>query len=124
AADTDYFIFALPVEQMAYYVHRSMTLKHYDPSLKTIPQLSEYVDWMAGVQFFVTSVVNITRGHIDLLDSEWSLTAISHVQFWKDFDVRRMGKGKAEGKVKSILSVDISAWDKKGRLRNKAAYDC
>jgi hypothetical protein len=35
-----------------------------------------------------------------------------------------MGKGKAEGKVKSILSVDISAWDKKGRLRNKAAYDC
>src|SRR6185369_15171683 len=120
----DYFVFALPVEQMAYYVSRSETLRQLDPSLRKILLLSEHVDWMAGVQFYLTDVVNVTRGHIDLLDSEWALTAISQVQFWKDIDLKNRGQGDQKGQVKSILSVDVSAWDRKGRLLRKEAFNC
>jgi uncharacterized protein with NAD-binding domain and iron-sulfur cluster len=120
----DYFIFALPVEQMAYYVNCSETLRRYDPSLKNIILLSEHVDWMAGIQFYLSDVVNVTRGHIDLLDSEWALTAISEVQFWKDVDLKDRGVGSEQGKTKSILSVDISAWGKRGRFLRKEAFNC
>jgi uncharacterized protein with NAD-binding domain and iron-sulfur cluster len=120
----DYFVFALPVEQMAYYVNRSDTLQSYDKSLSNIILLSEHVDWMAGIQFYLSDVVNVTRGHIDLLDSEWALTAISEVQFWKDIDLKSRGIGANTGKVKSILSVDISAWGNRGRFLRKEAYNC
>jgi uncharacterized protein with NAD-binding domain and iron-sulfur cluster len=116
----DHFVFALPVEQMAYYINRSDTLQEYDPSLRNILRLSEHVDWMAGVQFYLRNVVNITRGHIDLLDSEWALTAVSQVQFWKDSEYRL----PASEPVRSILSVDISAWDRKGRFNRKEAFNC
>ena len=129
--EADHYLFALPVEQMAYYVQRSETLQRLDPALKNIILLSEHVDWMAGVQFYLKDVVNITRGHIDLLDSEWALTAVSQVQFWKDVDLAQPGqrsgsRGPAAGRggVGSILSVDVSAWDRKGRLRPKEAYNC
>jgi uncharacterized protein with NAD-binding domain and iron-sulfur cluster len=120
----DYYVFALPVEQMAYYVSRSETLQQYDPSLRRVVLLSEHVDWMAGIQFFLKDVASLTRGHIDLLDSEWALTAISQAQFWKDFDLKALGEGSCKGRVRSILSVDISAWDKKGRLIRKEAFNC
>lgn len=121
----DYFIFALPVEQMAYYVNRSDTLKSYDASLRNIVRLSDHVDWMAGIQFYLTDVVTITRGHIDLLDSEWSLTAIAQTQFWDpDFEPHRMATGSMGRSVRSILSVDVSAWDKRGRLLRKEAFNC
>jgi uncharacterized protein with NAD-binding domain and iron-sulfur cluster len=120
----DYFIFALPVEQMAYYVHRSDTMQSYDSSLRNIILLSEHVDWMSGIQFYLSDVVNVTRGHIDLLDSEWALTAISEVQFWKDIDLKSRGVGASKGKVKSILSVDISAWGRRGRFLRKEAFNC
>ncbi len=126
----DHYLFALPVEQMAYYIQRSETLQRLDPALKNIIPLSEHVDWMAGVQFYLRDVVNITRGHIDLLDSEWALTAVSQVQFWKDVDLPAMATDpdpelrRQAGEVRSILSVDISAWDRKGRLRPKEAYNC
>jgi uncharacterized protein with NAD-binding domain and iron-sulfur cluster len=116
----DHFVFALPVEQMAYYISRSDTLQEYDPSLRNILRLSEHVDWMAGIQFYLRNVVNITRGHIDLLDSEWALTAVSAVQFWKDSEYRL----PESEPVRSILSVDISAWDRKGRFNRKEAYNC
>jgi uncharacterized protein with NAD-binding domain and iron-sulfur cluster len=126
----DHYLFALPVEQMAYYVQRSETLQRLDPSLKNIVLLSEHVDWMAGVQFYLKDVVTITRGHIDLLDSEWALTAVSHVQFWKDVNLQSMANDpdpearRQAQEVRSILSVDVSAWDRKGRLRPKEAYNC
>jgi uncharacterized protein with NAD-binding domain and iron-sulfur cluster len=121
----DYFVFALPVEQMAYYVNRSDTLKSYDPSLRKIVRLSNNVDWMAGIQFYLSDVVNITRGHIDLLDSEWSLTAISQTQFWhSDFEPQKLARGRLGRRVRSILSVDISAWDRRGRLYRKEAFNC
>jgi uncharacterized protein with NAD-binding domain and iron-sulfur cluster len=129
-ARADHYLFALPVEQMAYYVQRSETLQRLDPRLKNIVLLSEHVDWMAGIQFYLRDVVNITRGHIDLLDSEWALTAVSQLQFWKDVNLQAMADDpdpearRQAQEVRSILSVDISAWDRKGRLRPKEAYNC
>jgi hypothetical protein len=116
----DYYVLALPVEQMAFYVNRSPELVRRDPALRKIVRLSEHVSWMVGIQFYLTEDVRITRGHIDHLDSEWALTAISQTQFWSEVDM----KDRGDGKVRAILSVDISAWDEKGRLFDKEAWNC
>jgi uncharacterized protein with NAD-binding domain and iron-sulfur cluster len=117
----DYYVFALPVEQMAYHVQRSATLRALDPSLTNLILLSEHVDWMAGIQFFFTRKLEINRGHIACLDSEWQITAIEQAQFWGDeIDI----EGRNRGKVKSVLSVDISAWNTRGRVVGKEAYNC
>lgn len=122
--EADYFVFALPVEQMAYFVDRDPTFAHYEnPAAKmfsNIVRLSEHVDWMAGIQFYLRSKADITRGHFACLDSEWCLTGISQVQFWDDVDMKERG----DGKCKAILSVDISAWDAPGQKHKKAAWDC
>jgi uncharacterized protein with NAD-binding domain and iron-sulfur cluster len=131
SAEAEYFVFALPVEQMAYVVETSPTLQKVDAaktekpadgggSLAGLVRLSEHVDWMAGIQFYLSEKVNITPGHIACLDSEWSLTAISQTQFWSDVDMKEYGLGDC----KSILSVDISAWDRPGTEVAKAAWDC
>ena len=78
----DYFVFALPIEQMAYQVQVSEAMRRIDPKLTNIIRLSEHVDWMAGIQFYLTEKLEITRGHIACLDSPWQLTAIEQVQFW------------------------------------------
>jgi uncharacterized protein with NAD-binding domain and iron-sulfur cluster len=116
----DHFVFAMAVEQMAFYVHRSEMLRRVDPDLTKIILLSEQVSWMAGIQFYLTENERITPGHIDCIDSEWRLTAISQTQFWSD-----TYREPLEGfKVKAILSVDISAWDVKGPVFKKEAYAC
>lgn len=121
----DYYVFALPVEQMAYYIQRSEMLQRKDPSLLNVVALSNHVEWMSGIQFYLTEDLKITPGHIDFLDSEWALTAISQSQFWSEVDLRDRGVGNHRGRVKSILSVDISAWNVAGgRKHNKEAFSC
>jgi uncharacterized protein with NAD-binding domain and iron-sulfur cluster len=113
---TTYFVFAVPVEQMAYYVNRAPMLTHYDPSLRRLILLSENTDWMVGIQFFLRETVEIVRGHLVCMDSEWSLTAVEHMQYWRDVEL--------PSDVKSIISVDIAAWDQKGRFNRKEAFNC
>ncbi len=115
-AEADYYVFAVPVEQMAYYVNRTTTLTSYDPSLRNIVALAGAVDWMSGIQFYLKYPVRLAPGHIVCADSEWALTAIEQTQFWKDVPL--------PAEVQSILSVDISAWDKKGRFRRREAFLC
>jgi uncharacterized protein with NAD-binding domain and iron-sulfur cluster len=114
--DVDYYVFAIPVEQMAYFVNRSTMMTHYDESLRNIVKLSASVDWMAGIQFYLRSPLNLEAGHIVCADSEWALTAIDQTQFWREADLPK--------DVQSILSVDISEWNKKGRKYNKEAFRC
>jgi uncharacterized protein with NAD-binding domain and iron-sulfur cluster len=120
----DYFVFALPVEQMAFYVHRSETIRRADPSLANLILLSEQVGWMAGIQFYLTENETITPGHIDCIDSEWRLTAIVQTQFWADSHLSAFREKPRGSRVRAILSVDISAWDIKGQLFKKEAYAC
>jgi hypothetical protein len=53
------------------------------------------------------------------VDSEWALTTISQSQFWPRFPAASFG----DGTVKTILSVDISAWDERAES-GKTAKEC
>jgi uncharacterized protein with NAD-binding domain and iron-sulfur cluster len=116
-ASGDYFIAAVPVERMVELL--SPSLLEGDPSLVNLRELVEYVEWMNGIQFYLTEDVPIAHGHSIFVDSPWALTSVSQPQFWRDYDVSRYG----DGTVKGILSVDISDWDVKG-LNGKTAKSC
>jgi hypothetical protein len=113
----DFYVMALPVEQMAYHVNRSVMLTTHDPGLARIVQLANHTDWMAGIQFYLCEDADLGQGHMIFMDSEWALTAIEQVQFWR-------GVGGVPRNVKAIVSVDISAWDRRGRFVNKEAFNC
>jgi uncharacterized protein with NAD-binding domain and iron-sulfur cluster len=112
----DHYVFALPVEQMAYYIDRSTMLRWHAPQLEDIVELSTSIDWMVGIQFYLRRPLELPRGHIVLADSEWALTALEQTQFWSGVPL--------PPDVRSILSVDISAWDRRGRFSQKEAYRC
>lgn len=113
----DYFIGAMPVERMAELV--TPELLAGDPSLVNLNALTEYVEWMNGIQYYLTEDVPIARGHAIYVDSPWALTSVSQAQFWTDFNLTKYG----DGRVKGILSVDISDWDVHG-LNGKEAVRC
>jgi uncharacterized protein with NAD-binding domain and iron-sulfur cluster len=112
----DYFVLALPLEQLAYYVNRSTMLAHLAPELRRVIPLSREMDWMAGIQFYMGTPLDVAPGHLVGLDSDWALTAIEQTRFWDDVPIPR--------EVRGILSVDIGAWDKKGRRVRKEAFNC
>jgi len=112
----DYFIFALPVERLARLL--SPSLLALDPSLKNLHELTEYVEWMNGIQFYLTEDVPIVPGHTSYIDTPWALTSISQPQFWKDYDLTKYG----DGQVRGLLSVCISDWDVRGLNGKEARY--
>jgi len=113
----DFFIGALPIERMAELV--TPALSSCDPSLVNLNELSAYVEWMNGIQFYLTEPMPIAKGHAIYVDSPWALTSVSQAQFWKDFELAKY----SDGAVKDILSVDISDWDVIG-LNGKQAQHC
>ena len=113
----DYFVAALPVERMAELL--SPGLLDGDPSLANLNELTEYVEWMNGIQLYLRRDVPIAPGHTIYIDSPWALTSISQPQFWRGFDLTKCGDGEVSG----LLSVDISDWDIKG-LNGKEAREC
>jgi len=116
----DYYVAAVPVEAMETLLERSPALEAHEGSLKDLKQLQ--VEWMNGVQFYLKRDVSIVRGHTVYLDSPWALTSISQRQFWeKSYDFSQLGNGKVRG----ILSVDISDWNTPGnRKHKKPASQC
>ncbi len=115
-ATGDWFVGALPVERMAPLLTPEMIAA--DPALGSLAPLSNNVQWMNGIQFYLTRDVPITHGHIIFIDSPWALTAVSQRQFWTAIDFGQWGDGKTQG----IISVDISQWDTPG-FNGKAAID-
>jgi uncharacterized protein with NAD-binding domain and iron-sulfur cluster/uncharacterized protein YqjF (DUF2071 family) len=95
-----------------------------DEGLEGILQLKSQVNWMTGIQFYLTDAVEVIAGHINCLDSPWSITALSQLQFWPSVEMPRLGDGKAT----CIVSVDISNWDAKGspdgKVPHKTAKEC
>jgi uncharacterized protein with NAD-binding domain and iron-sulfur cluster len=122
----DYFIFAVPVEAMAALLETDMlengNVLKADPSLKSILTLQKHVSWMNGLQLYLNERVDIVHGHQLYVDSPWAITAISQIQFWENsgYSIEQYGNGR----VKGIISVDISNWDNMGILYNKPAKDC
>ena len=113
----DYFIGAVPVERMADLLSPEMLSA--DPSLASIEKLKDAVEWMNGIQFYLTEDIPIVHGHTIYLDSPWAITSISQPQFWRDYDLGDYG----DGKVRGIISVDISNWNVRG-LNGKTAREC
>ena len=113
----DWFISALPIERIAPLLTPAMT--RADPALAKLPLLAEDVQWMNGIQYYLTKDVELTHGHVIFIDSPWALTAVSQKQFWAGINFENW----ADGKTKGLLSVDISEWDKPG-TNGKTARDC
>lgn len=115
----DYYIMAVPVERAAALIAKSPGMVEADAVLDYIKQLAKSLSWMNGVQFYLNQVVNINEGHIIYSDSEWALTSISQTQFWKGFDLSKCFNGK----VKCIISIDVSDW-LNTTFEGKLAKDC
>lgn len=114
----DYYIGAVPVEVMVELLNEGML--DIDPTLESIKTLALNVSWMNGIQLYLTEDIKINHGHTVYVDTPWALTTISQAQFWKDFDWSQYG----DGKIKTILSVDVSDWFCPGILYDKTAANC
>lgn len=100
----DHYILATPVERAAPLMTSEMV--DADATLGDLQTLANSVSWMNGIQFYLNQDVKVTKGHIIFSDSQWALTGISQIQFWKNYDLG----DRFNGKVKGVLSVDISDW--------------
>ena len=111
--DAAHFVLAVPVERAAELITEEMIKA--DAEFGDIKTLAKSVSWMNGIQFYLNQDVPITRGHVVFSNSEWALTGISQIQFWKNYELG----DRFNGNVKGVLSVDISDWlhtKYKGRL--------
>jgi uncharacterized protein with NAD-binding domain and iron-sulfur cluster len=113
----DWFVLAMPVERARRVL--GPKVRALDPGLSQLDHL--FVDWMAGIQFYLRRKVDITRGHLTFLDAPWALTALTQGQFWAGRDFAR---DYGDGSAVDCLSVDISDWDTKGILYGKPAKRC
>lgn len=118
AGDADWYVAALPVEDMARLL--SPEMEALDPNLANIRTLASHVRWMNGIQFFLREDVPVIRGHVLYLDSPWAITSVSQPQFWPRLDMAQRG----DGTVRGILSVDISDWDTEGLFVRIPAREC
>jgi geranylgeranyl pyrophosphate synthase/uncharacterized protein with NAD-binding domain and iron-sulfur cluster len=103
-----YYVAALPIERMAPLVNRSLLAA--DPALGGLKALSANVAWMNGVQFYLRRELSTARGHVIHIDTEWALTSISQLQFWRDLGPEQFG----DSNVRGVLSVDVSDWTAPG----------
>jgi uncharacterized protein with NAD-binding domain and iron-sulfur cluster len=117
--DADYYIAALPAEVMARLLDDGIL--DADSSLEGIKEIgTKYVEWMNGIQFFLTEDMPLSNGHTIYIDSPWALTSISQQQFWPDHPLESYG----DGNVRGVISVDISNWHADGSTVKKPAMYC
>jgi len=115
----DYYIFAVPVDRMISILGNSDMRQCANLfSLQGLPQL--HTAWMAGMQYYLYSDVEITDGFALYLDSPWSLSTVSFKQWWPDVNWSEMGDGKEGG----IISAIVSNFTAPGILFNKPAVQC
>ncbi|MFI7354305.1 FAD-dependent oxidoreductase [Streptomyces avidinii] len=113
----DHYVSALPVE----HARRtwSAALRAADPMLGRCDRLQ--TDWMTGIQFYLTERAPLVHGHLNCIDSPWSLTAIQQAEHWPSRD---FPADYGDGTAVDCLSVDISEWDKPGILYGRTAKQC
>ncbi|MEU0368742.1 FAD-dependent oxidoreductase [Streptomyces sp. NPDC006283] len=113
----DHYISAMPVE------HARRTwgpeLRAADPQLARCDKLQ--TDWMTGIQFYLTESAPMLHGHLNCIDSPWSLTAIQQAAHWPDRD---FPADYGDGVAVDCVSVDISEWDRPGILYGRTAKQC
>ena len=90
-----------------------------DPALGNLSTLAPNVEWMNGLQFYLRRDLPIAHGHVIHIDSEWALTSVSQVQFWRSMSPDQFG----DSDVRGVLSVDISNWEAPGS-NGRSAMQC
>jgi len=118
----DFYVSALPVEVMWRLIQsRAGELSRNAPSLARLGELK--VEWMNGIQFYLEEDLKVVDGHAIYIDSPWALTSVSQHRFW---DGAHRPSLYGSGRVRSILSVDISDWRTPGRFtaKGKPAMAC
>lgn len=110
----DYYISAMPVERVVPLMSADMVAA--DPRLGLLKEL--HIAWMNGIQFFLKTDYPLVRGHANFIGQPWALTGLSQAQFWA-----RPLTSYGDGTVHGVFSLDISDWESKGVLYNKAARD-
>ncbi|GGV01414.1 phytoene dehydrogenase [Actinomadura cremea] len=116
AVEADHYVLAVPVERAVPLLDDAVLAA--DPSLRSLRELT--TDWMNGIMIYLRQPISLAKGHVAYTAQPWALTSISQEQFWKkDF---RATYG--DGQVGECLSIDISAWDRKGVLYGKTAREC
>lgn len=113
----DYYISGLPVERIAKLVDAKLLAA--DPALANLGELARNVEWMNGLQFYLKRDLPICHGHVIHIDTEWALTSISQVQFWRSLSPEQFG----DREVKGVLSVDVSDWTSPGS-NGRPAMEC
>jgi geranylgeranyl pyrophosphate synthase/uncharacterized protein with NAD-binding domain and iron-sulfur cluster len=113
----DYYVAAIPLERIASLVNQRM--RAIDPALGNLSALAPNVEWMNGLQFYLRRDLPIAHGHVIHIDSEWALTSVSQIQFWRSVSPDQFGDSDVHG----VLSVDISNWDAPGS-NGRSAMQC
>ena len=113
----DYYVAALPLERIAPLINGRMLAA--DPKLANLRALAPNVEWMNGVQFYLRRDLPTAHGHVIHIDTEWALTSISQLQFWRSMPPELFG----DSDVRSVLSVDVSDWTAPGS-NGRPAMQC
>ncbi|MGK5730002.1 hydroxysqualene dehydroxylase [Streptomyces sp. URMC 124] len=113
----DHFVSAMPVEHAR--TTWNARVRAADPQLPRCDRLQ--TDWMTGIQFYLTEPTPVLHGHVNHIDSPWSLTSVGQAQYWSGRDFRA---DYGDGAAADCLSVDVSEWDKPGILYGKTAKQC
>ena len=104
----EYYLAALPIERAAPLM--SGRILAADPALANLRALAANVEWMNGVQFYLHRDVPTAHGHVIHIDTEWALTTVSQLQFWRNVPPEQFG----DSDVRGIISVDVSDWTAPG----------
>lgn len=113
----DHFVSAMPVEHAR--TTWNAAVRAADPKLARCDKLQ--TDWMTGIQFYLTEPTPVVHGHVNHIDSAWSITSVGQAQYWSGRD---FGADYGDGAAVDCLSVDVSEWDKPGILYGKTGKQC
>jgi geranylgeranyl pyrophosphate synthase/uncharacterized protein with NAD-binding domain and iron-sulfur cluster len=104
----DYYLAAMPIERIAPLVNDRMLAA--DPKLANLGALAANVEWMNGLQLYLRRDLPMAHGHVIHIDTEWALTSVSQIQFWRSMSAEQFG----DSDVRGVLSVDVSNWEAPG----------
>jgi geranylgeranyl pyrophosphate synthase/uncharacterized protein with NAD-binding domain and iron-sulfur cluster len=113
----DYYVASIPIERFTPLLNERILSA--DPGLANLRALVPNVEWMNGLQFYLRRDLQIAHGHVIHIDSEWALTSVSQVQFWRSMPPSEFG----DSEVRGVLSVDISDWEAPGS-DGRSAMQC
>ena len=93
---------------MAPLVNASM--RAADPS-EACGALASNVEWMNGIQFYLPRNLPTAHGHVIHIDTEWALTSISQLQFWRDAPPEFFGQRSSQRPLGRRFRLDVAGID-------------